>query len=100
MAKDWEYEISRTRTAIIERMAQYGENSATFPFTMYLEMREEGAIWCVDIHVRVKRQTEFEVSSEGPTLGNALKRAWICLSNEPMRLRQAKAANDQFGITP
>lgn len=100
MARDWEKETHQVRGEILDLMGTYGDNVATVPFCEYLELREGEPIWCVDLHVKVRRKTEFEVSGEGPTLGRALKGAYIRLCNESQILRQAERSNATFGVVP
>lgn len=79
-------------------MASYGLNIATIPFSAVIELRDEGPVWVVDLHVKVTRVTEFEVSGEGPTLAEALRRAYLALNNQPMVLRHAASSNEAFGV--
>lgn len=98
MARDWT-DTKAIREAILDRMDLYGENVAAVPFSMYQE-RDHGNIlkWVVDIHVKVRRVTEFEITGEGPTCGEALRRAYLALNNQPMVLKNAARTNSTFGV--
>lgn len=98
MARDWT-DTKSIRESIFERMEAYGDNVAEVPFSMY-QQREEGNIlkWVVDIHVKIKRVTEFEITGEGLTLSEALRRAYLGLNNEPMVLANAARGNATFGV--
>lgn len=98
MARDWADETS-VRNDIHERMNKYGDNIAPVPFAEYQERRNDGLWWCVDIHIKVRRTTEFEVSAEGRTLSEALRKAYLGLNNEPVLTRKAANANALFGVT-
>jgi hypothetical protein len=97
VARDWSDEGS-VLTDIFARMSGYGANIAAIPYTCYLERRGETLFWVVDLHVKVSRVTEFEVSGEGPTLQEALRRAYLALNNEPMVLSRAAKSNEAFGV--
>lgn len=98
MARDWT-DTASLREAIFTRMEAYGENCADVPFSEY-QQRETGNIlkWVVDIHVKVRRVTEFDVTGEGLTLSEALRRAYLALNNEPMVLKNAARTNSTFGV--
>lgn len=79
-------------------MAQFGVNTAPCPIAMTEEYRDGRTIWTVDIHVRVHRVTEFDISTESSSLAGALRAAYLGLNNEVgLRLR-ASRANQTFGI--
>lgn len=99
MARDWS-DTKTLKEDIWARMALYGDNVAPIPFCMYQE-RIEGTNnlkWVVEIHVKVKSVTEFEVIGEDETFAGALRRAYLGLNNETLVLRNADKANAQFGI--
>ena len=54
------------------------DNIAPIPIAMSLENDE----WVVDVHVRIKGVTEYEVTGTGKTLADALQRATYYLSRE------------------
>lgn len=93
------YYESEKRNQILRRMSEYGANIAPVPFSSYIENRNGEEIWCVDLHIKVKRLTEFEINVEGKTLSEALKRAYIGISHEPLNLRAAARSNETFGVT-
>lgn len=98
MARDWE-RASIVIVDILDRMDKFGKNIATFPFCVTQEIRNGEPVWVVDIHVKVKNKTEFDISSEGATLSQALKGAYLGLNNEEGISAQAQRANQAFGVT-
>lgn len=94
MARDWTDKES-VRADILSRMAQYGENCAAIP---YCESQMGDGSWVIDIHVKVRGLTEFEIGGAAPTLVDALRRAYLALNNEPMILSRASTANATFGV--
>lgn len=84
MARDWT-DTEETREAILKRMALYGVNIAEVPFCETMERRGDEHLWVVDLHVKVARKTEFDISVVGETLAEALRRAYLSLSHEPIR---------------
>lgn len=81
MARDWS-NTRAVRDDILERMARFGENIAEFPFTETLERRLDGLMWVVDLHVKVIRSVEFDLTAEGRTLAEALRKAYLGLNSE------------------
>lgn len=79
-------------------MAQFGTNSADLPIAMTLELREEGRVWVVDIHIRVRRVTEFDISTEDVLLSKALRGAYLGLNNHTGLVRHAHRANQAYGV--
>jgi hypothetical protein len=96
VARDWE--ISSTLADLRLRMDRFGDNVAPVPISLTMEFRDGKVLWCVDIHVKVLRQTEFDISTEGPTLSAALRAAYLGLNNEQELLRRASRANIAFGV--
>jgi hypothetical protein len=97
MARDWSNEQT-VRADIFKRMNAYGLNIAPVPYSCVVERRGEAMVWVVDLHVKVKRVTEFEVTGEGATLEEALRRAYLSLNNERMIRSRAAATNEAFGV--
>lgn len=97
MARDWN-DTKSVQGDIFARMALYGMNIASIPFTVYLERRGDTEVWVVDLHVKVRRTIEFELTGEGPTLPEAMRRAYLALNNEPMVRANAAQGNATFGI--
>lgn len=81
MARDWR-DTDAVRTDIFKRMAAFGENVAPIPYAACLENRLDGPTWVVDIHVKVRRLVEFDISAEGQELHEALRRIYLGLNNE------------------
>jgi len=97
MARDWE-RTSLVILDILERMKQFGTNVAPFPFCITQEIRDGKVVWCVDIHVRVRRKTEFDISTEGETVTEALRAAYLGLNSPTGVTERAGRANAAFGI--
>lgn len=97
MARDWE--ISRTLADLMVRMSQFGENVASVPIAMTEENRNGLRVWIVDLHIKVRRVTEFDISTEGTTLSEALRSAYLGLNNERGLVSRAARANDAYGVT-
>lgn len=81
VARDWA-DTNETRKGILARMAAFGENVAAFPYSETMEYRETGKVWVVDIHVKVRRSVEFDISAERPDLHEALRCVYLGLNNE------------------
>ena len=96
MARDWE--VSNTLASLKVRMAQFGVNIAPCPIAMTEELRDGQTVWVVDIHIRVRRVTEFDISTEGATLSEALRAAYLGLNNEAGLRTRAARANEAFGV--
>ena len=96
MARDWE--ISRTLADLMVRMAQFGENVASVPLAMTQERRGTRFVWVVDVHIKVRRVTEFDISTEGETLTDALRSAYLGLNNERGLMHRAARANAAYGV--
>ena len=97
MARDWE--ISETLELLKTKMATYGENSAEVPMAMSYEMTENGWMWVVNAHIRVRGVTEFDIDAAEPLLSAALRRVYLGFNNTPGLVRRAARANEAFGIT-
>lgn len=92
MARDWN-DTHVVRDDILKRMAAFGDNIAPIPYAAALENRDEGPTWVVDIHVKVKRVIEFDLSAEGKTLAEALRCIYLGLNSEVnLRRTNGKAA--------
>lgn len=96
MARDWS--VPNTLAGIIARMGDYGANTAEFPVCMTMENRDGELVWCVELHVRIPRVTEFPISTEGPTLSEALRSAYLALNDRKGVLRRAAHSNAQFAV--
>jgi hypothetical protein len=97
LARDWE--VSNTLADLKARMARFGVNVAPVPISMVEEYDPgRGMIWVVDIHIKVYRKTEFDISVEGKTLSEALRRAYLGLNNELGLLERADRANRVFEV--
>lgn len=97
MARDWE--VSNTLADLKARMAKFGPNIAAVPISMVEEYTPaRGTFWVVDIHIKVYRFTEFDISVEGKTLSEALRRAYLGLNNEMGLLERAHRANRVFEV--
>lgn len=90
MARDWK-NTDAVRQDILTRMASFGENIAEFPLAMTMELRNGKPWWVVDIHIRVRRTIEFDLTGEGEELHVAMRRAYLGLNSEG-HLRQVHAA--------
>lgn len=101
MARDWE--VSNTLASLKARMAKFGENVAPVPICMTEETRTDGerfwTMWVVDLHIKVRRVTEFDISTEAETLSEALRKAYLGLNNEEALVAHAARANLAFGVT-
>ena len=84
MARDWS-DTESVRLDILKQMARHGINVARVPFAETMERRSDEHVWVVDLHVKVERQREFDITAEGMTLMDALRSAYLCLSREPVR---------------
>lgn len=80
------------------RMATFGLNIAPVPLSMVEEYRGGKSVWCVDIHIKVYGVTEFDISTEGPTLSAALRAAYLGLNNERGLTDRAAKANAAYGV--
>lgn len=84
MARDWS-DTESVRLDILKQMALHGINTAHIPFSAVMERRSDEHVWVIDLHVKVARQREFDITAEGLTLMDALRSAYLCLSREPVR---------------
>jgi hypothetical protein len=91
VARDWN-NLEAVREDIFERMDAFGENIAQFPYSETREWRIDGSVWTVDIHIKVLRQVEFELTGEGATLGEALRRVYLGLNSQSNIRRHASLA--------
>ena len=81
MARDWT-DTQIVKEDILKRMASFGNNIAAIPYASALENRDGILTWVVDIHVKVHRVIEFDLSAEGATLGEALRCIYLGLNSE------------------
>jgi hypothetical protein len=88
VARDWN-NLEAIRKDIFKRMETFGENVAPFPYSETREWRIDGSVWTVDIHIKVLREVEFELTGEGPTLGEALRRVYLGLNSQTNLRRHA-----------
>lgn len=79
-------------------MAKYGENVADVPYSSSCEKRDSGYVWVVDIHVKVLRTIEFDISAEAPTLAEALRKVYLGMNNEDYIRRYAANNASVFGL--
>jgi hypothetical protein len=70
-------------------------NIAPIPVAIW----QEDGKWNVEVHVRVRRVTEYEVCGTGVTLSDALANARRALANENVNVRQASINAETFGFT-
>lgn len=97
MARDWSEEA--TLTALEDRLARLApENIAPIPIAACKELVDGTPYWTVDVHVRIPRVTEYEVSGTDKTLAGALRRAYLALNNEPNVREKANASNRRFAV--
>lgn len=78
--------------AVLERVAP--ANIAPIPIAF---MQEDGQ-WSVDIHVRIRGVTEYEVTGTGDTLSDAIANAQRHLSQQTRNERQASLDSDTFTV--
>lgn len=91
MARDWN-DTRAVQADILKRMEAFGSNVAPIPYTETMEYREgEGYYWIVDIHVKVRRTVEFDLSAEAQTLAEALRCVYLGLNSEA-NLRRTNGA--------
>jgi hypothetical protein len=100
VARDWKFEP--TLQALEERLKRLApHNTASVPLTITAEPGLNGAwVWTVDIHVRIPRTTEYEVTATGDTVAAAVRKAYLGLNNEALIRKRSDAANRQFGLSP
>jgi hypothetical protein len=84
MARDWN-DTESTRQDILKRMAEHGTNIADMPYCETMERRSDEHIWVIDLHVKVAKWREFDISAEDLKLSEALRKAYLSLSHEPVR---------------
>jgi len=98
VARDWEE--ASTLSALEARLEQVAPgNTADLPIAAAKERQPDGSfIWTVDIHVRIPRVTEYDVTGVGKSFAGALRRAYLGLNNEAGVRGNADRANAQFGI--
>jgi hypothetical protein len=70
-------------------------NIAPIPVAMMLE----DGLWTVDVHVRIKGVTEYEVSGAGETLSDALTNAQRQLANRSTNERRAYRDTKVYSIS-
>lgn len=74
-------------------------NTAQIPVAVSQELDEENnVIWVVDIHVRIPRVTEYDLTTSAPSYAVALRKAVASLNSESRIRRHANWANERFGI--
>ena len=83
MARDWD-QREETRQLILQRMAQHGINAAEIPLYEWKERRGDEHVWVVEVHVKIPLTNEFDVQGEGLTLAEALRKAYLALTHEPI----------------
>lgn len=100
MARDWDAE-AETMKALDERLMRLApDNTAEFPISCVQQRDQNGNLgWVVDIHVRIPRVTEYEVTAFHPTYAGAIRRAYLGLNNETKIRQQSHASNKTFGVT-
>jgi hypothetical protein len=96
VARDWE--MSNTLASLLERMAKFGNNVAPVPLCITLELREGVPVYVVDLHIKVIRTTEFDLTAEATTLSGALRSAYLGLNNERGLVERAAESNLAFGV--
>ncbi len=98
MARDWT-EVETTHL-LEDRLAKLADgNTAEFPISCSKQKNDLGEwVWVVDIHVRIPRVTEYEVTGFAPTLAGALRRAYLGMNSEALLRKNSNAANLQFGV--
>jgi len=93
VARDWNTEPVDELERRLRDIAP--NNTAPYPLEIVLDSR---GIWTVDIHVRIPRITEYELTGVGETLLQALERAHWGLDRETENRKHADAANRKFGV--
>ena len=74
-------------------------NTAQIPVAVSQELTEDGTmLWVVDIHVRIPRITEYDLTTSAPSYAVALKKAVASLNSESRIRRHANWANERFGV--
>lgn len=98
MARDWKFEP--TLKALEERLRRLApSNTASVPLTITAEPGPRGEwIWTVDIHVRLPRVTEYEVTAVGTSVDEAIRRAYLGLNNEALIRKRNDVSNRRFGV--
>lgn len=71
-------------------------NIAPIPLAVW----QEDGRWNVEVHVRIRRVTEYEVAGSGVTLSDALANAKRALAHEEQNTRQGRSNAETFGYTP
>lgn len=98
MARNWT--TDETLADIIKRMEEYGPNVAEFPIAMTRETSDMGElVWVVNLHVRIKRVTEFEIEAMSTILADALRKAYIGLNNPNGVMNRARDGNEAFNVS-
>jgi hypothetical protein len=100
VARDWNNE-TETLSALEARVASLAPgNTAPIPIDASKQRNELTGewTWVVDIHVRIPRVTEFELTGSDTTLTGAIRRAYLALNSHKRLRRQASDANLAFGI--
>lgn len=100
MARDWNDEAPTLAALEARLMALAPGNTAPCPIATSKQQDEFGQWgWVVDIHVRIPRVTEYEVTGVGKTFAGALRRAYLGLNNEPNLRKLSVRTNATFGVT-
>ena len=97
MARDWN-NTPAVREDILNRMAKFGENIAEFPLTQTLERRDGKLVWVVDIHIKVARLVEFDLTGEGDTLAEALRKVYLGLNSQANLYRNVIHGNTYTAV--
>jgi hypothetical protein len=98
VARDWTFEP--TLQALEERLKRLApNNTASVPLTITAEPGLNGAwTWTVDLHVRIPRLTEYEVTATGDTVSAAIRKAYLGLNNEALIRKRSDVSNAKFGV--
>lgn len=86
--------------ALEERLKRLApKNTASVPLTITAEPGPDGHwLWSVDIHVRIPRETEYEVTAVGNTVAAAIRKAYLGLNNEALLRKRSDVSNRKFGV--
>lgn len=98
MARDWNE--PDTITLLLARINDIAPgNVAPCPLACAMQREPDGTYtWYVDIHVRIPRVTEYEITAAGDTVTEALRKAYKGLNNEVNLRTSANAANRAFRV--
>lgn len=81
-----------THAMIESKLAQVApDNIAPIPIASAKERQPDGSyLWNVDLHVKIRGVTEYDVQGTGPTLAAALRSAYLGLNNEQQPWRKRR----------